>query len=284
MSGDFFSGVEQVDARVCDVEVKIPWFWRDSSGFMGVFPANLLRLKRFLPDKRLVPAQVLPGVGAIQLAVFEHKEDPVPPYNEIMMAIALNSPFFQPIPGYNLLRQMLQMYYYPYVFHMPVTTEEAMRAGVDYYNYPKFVVPIDITHSDEWVTCETKEEGDLILRLKGRKIPARRSGIMKFLFHLYHNRHPQVAESEVNAQQYALSFNPSNVELALGSSHPIATELSQLLLSTRALIYMYVPSFQAIVHGPEHISLPLLKFCLEKGIDISLESLKEKELLTKSSR
>jgi hypothetical protein len=47
--------------------------------------------------------------------------------------------------------------------------------------------------------------------------------------------------------------------LELGERHPIARELDRLLVSKRSLQYEYVPQFEGILHGPEHLTLPLLK-------------------------
>ena len=39
----------------------------------------------------------------------------------------------------------------------------------------------------------------------------------------------------------------------------LARELDRLLVSRRSLQYEYVPRFEAILHGPEHLTLPLLR-------------------------
>lgn len=284
MDDDFFSEVEQVDVFMGGFKTKLPLFYRKARGFNAVFPANLWRVREALPDRRFEPAQILPGVAAIQLAAFEYYDQDVPPYNEFAMCIPLNSQQFLKIPGYNLLRQMLRMEYDVYFHHLPVTTEIAVQGGIDYYGFPKFLASIDFTDSQEWVGCELKEDGELICDLRARKIPTRPGRMMKFFCHLYQDKQPQVAEGKMNTLRLAMSFNPSNAELSLGSSHPIAVELSELLLSTKPLMSMYVPDFQCILYGPENLSLPLLKYCLEKGMDIHLDRSEEKGIPNESSK
>jgi hypothetical protein len=278
MSGDFFSGVEQVDVSMGDVKAKLPLFYRKARAFSAVFPAKLWKVRKAVPDRRFVPAQIAPGVAAIQLGAFEYYDVDIPPYNEFAMCIPLNSAHFLQIPGYNLLRQMIRMEYDTYFHHLPVTTEVALRGGVDYYGFPKFLASIDFSDTEEWVDCELKEGEELICGFRGRKVNTPRSGIIKFFCHLYQDRLPQTAEGKMNAQSYALSFNPSHAELFLGSSHPIARELSELLISTKPLMYLYVPDLQLILYGPENLSFPLLRASL-KAMGISPEGLKgEKEL------
>ena len=45
--------------------------------------------------------------------------------------------------------------------------------------------------------------------------------------------------------------------LELGARHRIALKLSRLLVSRTPLQYEYCPSFEAILFGAEHITLPL---------------------------
>lgn len=278
MSDDFFSGVEQVDVVMGDAQAKLPLFYRKARALSAVFPAKLWQVRKAIPDRRFVPAQIAPGVAAIQLAAFEYYDVDIPPYNEFAMCIPLNSAQFLQIPGYNLLRQMVRMEYDTYFHHLPVTTEVALRGGVDYYGFPKFLASIDFSDTEEWVNCELKEGEELICALRGRKIQTPSNGILKFFCHLYQDRQPQTAEAKINARRYTLRFNPAHAELTLGPSHPIARELSQLLISTKPLMYLYMPDFQLILYGPENLSFPLLKSSLQ-AIDISPEGVKgEKEL------
>jgi hypothetical protein len=54
------------------------------------------------------------------------------------------------------------------------------------------------------------------------------------------------------------SARPSAARLELGDNHPIAKELAQLLVSRRPIQYQYVPRFEGILYGPEHLTLPLI--------------------------
>ena len=70
---------------------------------------------------------------------------------------------------------------------------------------------------------------------------------------------PQHAEFTINRLQVAMTLRPGAALLELGERHPIARELDRLLVSKRSLQYQYVPQFEGILHGPEHLTLPLLQ-------------------------
>jgi len=255
--------------------VKLPIFYRDARAFMAVFPANVFELKKLLPDPRFSPAQMFPGVGAIALACFEYHDTDVGPYNEFAFTIVLNNPHILPVPGYNLLRQLIQFNFYPYIFHLPVTTEAALRWGIDFSGFPKFLASIDFTDTEEATSCELKENDEIICRLKLRRIATPMSRLVKLLISLYQFRQPQRTEFKVNALKLGMSINPKDVELQLGMKHPIARELSKALLVTKPVMYFSMPSTQFILYGPENISLPHMNYLFQQGMRIPLDSLKK---------
>ena len=274
---DFFAGIEQVDVWAAGQKAKLPIFYRDARAYAAVFPASLFALKKLLPDPRFTPAQIFPGVGAVALACFEYHDTDVGSYNEFAFTVVLNNPHILPLPGYNLLRQLIQFNFYPYIFHLPVTTEAALRWGIDFSGFPKFLASIDFTDSPGWVGCELKERDELICRLRGRAIESPLSRQIKFLIRLYQFRQPQYTEFKMNARKLGISLKPADVELEIGTSHPVARELSRILLVRKALTYLYLPSAQFILYGPENLSLPLVNYLFQEGMRIPLDYLKEKK-------
>jgi len=274
MVDDFFEGVEQFESSLLGRSAPMPTFYRDARSFTVVLPANLMALKRILPDPRFVPAQIFPGIGGINLTAFEYRETDIDPYNEFAIGILLNSPHFMPIPGYNILRQLRQGMFCTYIQHLPVTTEIAREGGIQLFNFPKFLASIDFEDSGDWISCSLAEGDDLICRVRGRKIPARKSGTIKFLSSLYQDMQPQQAEFKINAREHGVAPGPGRASVELGSRHPFARELSSLLLSRQPLVYIYMPSMQGILYGPEHLSLASVAFFLERGAGIPLDDLK----------
>jgi hypothetical protein len=275
MGYDFFAGVEQFEAYIGDRMVKSPTFYRGAASFTLIMPANLMALRRILPDPRFVPAQVLPGIGALMLTALEYKDTDLGPYNEFSIGVALNSPDFMQIPCYNFARQAVRGSFDSFILRLPVTTEIALRGGVDLYNFPKFIAQVDFEEEDCWTSCEVSEGDDLICRVRGRKVPAPRNGMIKMISRTYQFQQPQSCELKINANGFAMVVGRGNAELVVGNGHPVGRELSGLLLSTTPLAYSYVPRMEAILYGPERLSLAAIGMFLERACGLSMEDLRE---------
>jgi hypothetical protein len=266
MHHDFFDGIEQVKIKVDGGTAMFPIFYREARMFALVLPVNLLKLRRMLPDVRFVPAQAAPGVGAVALIALEYHDTDIGPYNEFLIGILLNCPYFAPVPGYNMLRQYFSRFYNCYVYHLPVTTEIALRAGIDFYNFPKFIADIDFSDTDERVACDLSLDGERIVTVSGGKVPTGYIGEMKFMANLYQYRQPQAAEFKLNVIEGAASWMPADVSWTFNTSNYIGGELSDVVLGRRALMYLYMPKIQGILYGPENYSMPLLDRAMKAGL------------------
>ena len=261
MSDDFFSGIQQIDIKAEEFEFKVPLFYRNMRSMLAVYPAHLSEIRRLMPDRRLSPAQLVPGIGAVMLGALEYHDSGIGPYNEFSFAIMVNSPEFLALPGYNMMRQQLRMYNHVYIHRLPVDTRIALVGGL-LFGFPKFMATIEFDDTDQWTSCEVKKGKDLLWRLNGRKIPATRSDEMRLFAHMYLQGQPIGLEFRLNVLEYGRSIKPADTELELGN-HPIAAELKNLLLSSKPLMYLNATKAQGMLFGPEGISMPVLEQYLE---------------------
>jgi hypothetical protein len=259
MQEGFFAGIDQVELRVDGGTAKFPIFYREARMFTVLLPAGWLALKRLLPDARFAPAQVVPGVGAVALTAFEYYDTDIGPYNEFSIGIVLNTPYYAGIPSYNMLCQYTAGFFNVFIHHLPVTTEIALRAGRDFYNYPKFIAGIDFSDTASAITCDLSRDGEHIMTLSGGKIPGRDMGEMKFFCNLYQYRQPQLAEFKLHVMEGVLKWLPGDVSWAFNRGSDIGREISDVVLGSRALMYIYMPRIQAILYGPEYIPIPLMR-------------------------
>ena len=259
MQDDFFADIEQVELKVDGGTAKFPIFYREARMFTVLLPASWLSLKRLLPDPRFAPAQVLPGVGGIALTAFEYYDTDIAPYNEFSMGIVLNSPYFAGVPGYNMLRQYGAGFFNVFIHHLPVTTEIALRAGRDFYNYPKFIAGIDFSDTASTITCDLSRDGEHLMTISGGKVPGRAMGERKFFCNLYQYRQPQLAEFKINVIEGVIKWLPTDVSWSFNGASDIGREISEVVLGNRALMYIYMPRMQAILYGPEYIPIPLMR-------------------------
>jgi hypothetical protein len=256
----FFDGVAQSAVAIADQPAKVPIFYYDGTATSAVFPARLGALRRLMPDPRFCPARLAPGLGAVAVTCFEYRDTDIGPYNELAVSVVLNEPWFLPnLPGRALLASLRRRQLHAWVHHLPVTTEIARAGGVDLYNYPKFIAGIDFEESEQYRTCRLSEGAEHIFTLSGKRIATPRHEQFQLFSHLWMDRQPQGSEFKINANQMGVSLSPAAATLELGERHPIALELAGLLVSRRPIQYQYIPSFEGILYGPEHLTLPLME-------------------------
>lgn len=255
----FFDGVTQSDVMIAGQPAKVPIFYYDGTATSAVFAARLGALRRLMPDPRFSPARLAPGLGAFAITCFEYRDTDIGPYNELAISVVLNEPWFLPnLPGRALIASLRRRQLHAWVHHLPVTTEIARAGGVDFYNYPKFIAGIDFQESEERRVCRLSEGAEDILTLSGERIATPRSEQFQLFSHLWMDRQPQSSEFKINAIEMGVSLSPQAATLELGERHPIARELADLIVRRRPLQYQYLASFEGILYGPEHLSLPLL--------------------------
>ncbi|MFI4977904.1 MAG: acetoacetate decarboxylase family protein [Solirubrobacterales bacterium] len=255
----FFDGVAQSEVVIAGQPVKVPIFYYDGTATQAVFAARLGALRRLMPDPRFCPARLAPGLGAIAVTCFEYRDTDIGPYNELAISVVLNEPWFLGnLPGRALISSLRRRQLHAWVQHLPVTTEIARAAGVDLYNYPKFIAGIDFHESEQRRICRLSEGAEHILTLSGERIATPRSEQLQLFSHLWMDHQPQNSEFKINAIEMGVSLRGGVASLELGDRHPIARELADLIAWHRPLQYQYMARFEGILYGPEHLSLPLL--------------------------
>ncbi len=256
----FFEGVAQVDAEIAGQSAKVPVFYYDSSAMTALFPARYRELRRLLPDPRFVPARLAPGLGVVAVGCLEHRDSDLGPYNELGILIPLSQPADRVnLPGRALVQASRSGQVHAFVQHLPVTTEIALRGGVDFYNFPKFVAAIDFEDDAERRRCRLLEGREPILTLTGARLAATGRARQQYFLHLWMDGQPQQTEFKFEQLQVATTLRLGAATLELGGRHPIAKELDRLLVSRRSLQYEYAPRLEGILYGPEHLTVPLLR-------------------------
>lgn len=146
----FFEGVRQIDIEIGGQSSKTPTFYYDGRGISAVLPARYSALRKLMSDPRCIPARLAPGLGVVAITCFEYRDTDIGPYNEVSVAIPLNEPYFRmnlPMRALLTARHMRQQH--AFIRHLLVTSDVALRGGVDFYNFPKFVAEIAFTETDK---------------------------------------------------------------------------------------------------------------------------------------
>lgn len=69
----------------------------------------------------------------------------------------------------------------------------------------------------------------------------------------------------MNQLAFGHTFRPGAGRVQLGDEHPIATALDRLLLSRRSIEFVSAPRQEAILFGPDHLTVPLLAQALSSN-------------------
>lgn len=264
----FFEGVRQIDIEIGGQPGKTPTFYYDGGSMTVVFPARYSRLRELMPDPRYVPARLAPGLGVLAITCFEYRDTDIGPYNELAVSIPLNEPYFRAnLPGRALLAAARLGQQHVFIQDLPVTTEIALRGGADFFNFPKFIAQIEFTESDQRWCCQMTEGKEPILTLTGNRIDAPGSRHEDVFFHLWMDGQPQTAQFKIHHSRAGASWRRDAAVLELGHRHPVALELDRLLAFRKPLQYEYSPRLEAILFGPEHLTLPLVRRGLQ-AVDV----------------
>lgn len=256
----FFDGIRQVDAEIAGRPAKVPTFYYEAAELTALFPARLRELRRLMPDRRLEPALLAPGLGVVAISCLEYRDTDLGPYNEVAVAIPTNEPSFRlNFPARALWQAERRGQMHSFILHLPVTTEIALRGGIDLFNFPKFLATIDFDDVGGDRRCRLAAGQKPILTLTGHRLAASRRERLQHFCHLWMDGQPQQAEFAVQRLQVGTSYRPGAAVLQLGEDHPVARELDRLLVSRRSLRFEYAPRVEAILYGPEHLTPSLLR-------------------------
>jgi hypothetical protein len=262
----FFDGIEQADVETRGFVAPTPTFYPDAGLMEATFPARLSGLRRLLPDPRFVPLRVAPGVGAVTIDCFEYRECDLGPYREVGISVLLVEPTFgSNVPGRQFVSLLRRRQGHGFVVHLPVTTEIALAVGVDLYAFPKFLADIAFQDTPRTRSCRLAEGQAHILTLTGERIATPNRRVWQSFAHLWMNGQPQRGEVRMNQLQQGMSCRLGVARIELGDAHPIARELSDVLLSRQSIVYNLVPRQEAILYGPDHLTVPLLRRVLAAG-------------------
>lgn len=256
----FFEGVSQTEVSLGGQTAKMPVLYYDAGTVAASFPARLGALRRLMPDPRISPARLAPGLGVVGVWCGEFRDTDIGPYNEVAISVALNEPWFRSnLPGRALLAEMRRRQLHGWEHHAAVTTEIVRAGAVEFYNIPMFIARVEFEETPKQRVCRLYEGQEHILTLSGKRIATPRSEPYQFFNHPWMDGQPQSFEFKVNATAMGISRRPGAASLELGDRHPIARELAGLLVSRRPIQYAYVPRFEAILFAPEHLTPQLIR-------------------------
>lgn len=240
---EFFQQIEHVEVPWGSRTIFLPVFYYNVATLSAQFLASIERVRQFLPSSRMHPLRVTPWHCVVSISAFEYRDSDIGPYNEVSMGV----PVVLDEPSPLFIGTLSKVPASPkiYVHHLPVTTEIARDAGVEFAGYPKFLAEITFERDNKWVRCHLHQAGQHILTLTGREgmvssVP--RSRIQPLTIREGYILRCELVVSERN-QVSGQGFRDARLELG---DHPIAQEVKEWKLG-KILAYQYAPQHQAIL-------------------------------------
>ena len=239
---DFFAEIEHIEVPWGSRTIMCPVFFYDVMSFGIYMLASIEKVKAILPSKRMQPYRVMPQRCLVSVLVLKYRQSDIGPYNEVSISIPFTldqvSPLFT-----GLLRKIPEVPMV-YIHQMPVTTQIALDAGVEFSGFPKFMAEINITEKDDRVSCHLGAGDKQILTLSGRKLPLAPGERTNMHIITYRNGYLLRTGFVISEREMGISKNTDDVRLDFGD-HQIAYDLRELDLG-KIVSYQYTPNFQAI--------------------------------------
>ncbi len=237
----FFDGIQQFEVAFQDLKGKVPIFYYDASANVNMFFASSRRIRKYIKDRRIKIAELLPGITLVGVTCFEYRKTDIGPYNEIGITV--------PFGSAKVLSSFLSGEFEVHVWHLPVTTEIAYVAGVLIYNYPKFVS--DIKYSQENFSLSSDSTKIFDVKIKARKsLPIRKK---RFHFITYQIKDNTLIKANVDAIGENISLSFLSSEINLNPSTKIGGELKDVLISKKSLVSMEIRNLKAILYMPKKV-------------------------------
>jgi len=246
----FFKDTPRKTLDMDGESMEFPILYYDLRSITTIFTAKTDKIKNLLPHPNFKPIEIWPGMGMVGIVAFEYHDTSIGPYNEIGIAIPVKFPPSFSVPFVSVLPMMLKNKFSVYIRHLPVTTEIAYKGGVHFYNYPKFISEITFQDQNEHLEVTLKEKGELILKLRGKKLNLNKSARIEYHTYSIKNNIVMHALVEGRTHRFGMMMTGGMAELELGD-HPIGKELSELSLSKTARSGTYAEGMMTKLYDPD---------------------------------
>ena len=231
-------------------QVEFPILYYDLRCITSIFTAKTSRLNKLFPHPNFKPIEMWPGTGMLGITAFEYRDTSIGPYNEIAITIPVKFPPGFVFPGIAAISMMRRNVFPVYIHYLPVTTEIALKVGIYFWNYPKFLADITFQDQGEYLNVSLKENNRLILKMSAKKLAAKQSGRPQF--HTYSLKDNIVMHALVDgwAPRLGTIMMGNVARLELGE-HRISEELASLNLSKTAHSGQYTEEMMTKLHDPD---------------------------------
>lgn len=240
---EFFKGIQHVEMPWGEKTIWAPQFFYDTMSASAHFLAPIDVITSMLPSDRMKPIRVWLGKCIVSISLFEYRDCDLGPYNEIGVVIPIT--IDTPAPLFTGIFRSAPKEPYVYVKHLPVTTEDAKNAGVEFANYPKTIGDISFTYDQNWVHCNWNDNGEKVMDISIKK--GKPKQVERTRMHAINADADRLVrvESIVSERLESVGTRSDGVKLSLGK-HPVSEDLGKMQLG-KCMMHTYSPQSRIIL-------------------------------------
>jgi hypothetical protein len=239
---------------------SLPARYPNNEAFMGIFGADIDKVRALLPSEDLHPVRLTAGRAAIAVSAMYFPLDIIrgsdgkaatgPAYGEMSIAALCTfrseAPPFLPLAGLPLRDEWQLGVFF---LHLPVTSIEAWEAGRIVWNAPKFVADMDFELGPDALAATLEENGQRILRLVTRRGGITRRDNNPLIWFAPKDGKLLRSRCEVDGvQQLRIGKGAGRLELG---DHPIADELRWMGIDTKPMAVQTYLRHSLVLPAPE---------------------------------
>lgn len=252
---DFFRRIpkQKVETRIGPAWT--PNFYYRSSSIQLLYLAPLNRLRAMLPEP-LEPLSPLPGFGLVALTIFAYWVCDNDPYNEVSVAVVIRRPDARGPHVAELMKSVKSRSFFAHVLALPVNTDIARVRGIEGYQLPKWLTPIDVQFGSEIRASVAAPDGtpDIVLHMAAptfRTIPPQSRMGTNTMLNRIDGQWRQISVQS-NTLSFAQKVMPSGITLQRQGG--LLTQLLDGLGASTLVQLDVVKDAQLVLHMPTPIT------------------------------
>ncbi len=226
------------------IKIDIPMVYEGASTIMHLMPIRIEDARKFIPDTRVKPVALFPGVTLLAINIFDYQKCATGPYNEFTFSVPVR---FNPtlnLPTLPLLFDQSFSNFGFYVIKLGASDAPSRGHIVDIWGYPTYENDLDIELevTDTHVLGAIREGGVSILEIKEDLPQNMKCKFTQKHFNTYFAYRDTLRHVELNTLLFEkMWFGNKNFSIKIGE-HKISQILKDLGVGNKKLATIFYPS------------------------------------------
>lgn len=226
------------------IKIDIPMVYEGASTIMHLMPIKIEDARKFIPDNRVKPVCLLPGVTLLAINIFDYRKCATGPYNEFTFSVPVR---FEPkvnLPVLPLIFDQSFSNFGFYVIKLGATNTPSRGHIVDIWGYPTYEKDLDIELrvTDTCVLGAIREDGVSILEIEEALPQDMKCKFTQKHFNTYFAHNDTLRHVELNTLLFEkMWLGNKNFSIKIGE-HKIGQILKDLKVGDKKIATIFYPA------------------------------------------